>query len=440
MRSTQPPVRFTLLSIQLTALDGYTAGTLVRDEIAARAFSSGPNRPLECNNQIWMGKSASVVDATARAGIQFRSRVIGTRRPRASSWFPARTGLVAGGWLAPGRRGGYSTGRLAIDNGSEAKNFSNPRALGYAGYRNGRWTTHAGVSAARMSVRHAKGDRFRSVHAAGRPTPLWRCEERSDKRAFGLTVETWAEQRFELDLGPWSVFPSAGLRFARYGRRSWKETGAGDLSVSGPAQALTSKEIDLGLLLVRTTRTIPAARLRDVSTRCSATVRRERPYSSRGKTEGGFAVDGLPLARGTFVGRAGMRSSNRKHQRLSQLRNAARQFPAAAPHPDLARSQLATWSAELSPCDASSHALVRKADHILNRLLQLSIDGEHGDAVNVRPDVLSELQGRVGLHDTHAAASTRWHRREPETRRHLLSRAPRRWTPARSTYPPNITR
>ena len=40
----------------------------------------------------------------------------------------------------------------------------------------------------------------------------------------------------------------------------------------------------------------------------------------------------------------------------------------------------------------SSHPFVREADDILDRLLQLAVDGQHGDAVHVRPDVLRKLE------------------------------------------------
>ena len=44
-------------------------------------------------------------------------------------------------------------------------------------------------------------------------------------------------------------------------------------------------------------------------------------------------------------------------------------------------------------------ALVRKTDDLVNRLLQLPIDGEHRDAVHVGPDVLREGQRRVRLQE-----------------------------------------
>ena len=207
-------------------------------------------------------------------------------------------------WLV-GAGGGYATGRLVIDNDSAAKNFSNPRALSYIGYKAGRWTTRAGVSAARMSYDTRRAIDFAALTPLGDQLLFGGVKREATAAPIGLSLETWAEQRVELDLRSWSLFPSAGLRFARYGRRSWTESGAGDLSVSGPAQALASKEMDLGLLLIRTTgRFQPHASgmyrrgLGDRSTRTSLNL--------SGADAGRFAVDGLPLARETFVGRAGM--------------------------------------------------------------------------------------------------------------------------------------
>ena len=45
--------------------------------------------------------------------------------------------------------------------------------------------------------------------------------------------------------------------------------------------------------------------------------------------------------------------------------------------------------------DAGANALIGKGDDFLDRLLQLSVNGEHGNPMNVRPDVLSELRRGV---------------------------------------------
>ena len=92
-------------SMQLTALDAYTAGTLVRDEIAARALSSGLNlrSSAATTNSGWGDPHRWWTRLHAqRVTFDRLSSAHGGRG--ASSWFPAWTGLVARGSLARRRR------------------------------------------------------------------------------------------------------------------------------------------------------------------------------------------------------------------------------------------------------------------------------------------------------------------------------------------------
>ena len=106
-------------------------------------------------------------------------------------------------------------------------------------------------------------------------------------------------------IGSWYVYPSAGLRYARYDRRAWTEDGADALSLAAPDQAFSLKQADVGLWLGRA-----RGRFRPEA---STTYRRglgdRRTMATlelSGLGNGLFVVDGLPLAQDTFVGRAGL--------------------------------------------------------------------------------------------------------------------------------------
>jgi uncharacterized protein with beta-barrel porin domain len=121
----------------------------------------------------------------------------------------------------------------------------------------------------------------------------------------GLATDIWGEERFNAMFGSWSLAPSIGLRYARYGRQAWAENGADALSLTAPDQRLSSKQGDVGLSFNRTT-----GRFRPLA---SGTYRRElsnhataAPLVLSGLADGAFVVDGLPLARDTVVGRAGL--------------------------------------------------------------------------------------------------------------------------------------
>ena len=292
-------------SIQLMALDGETASTLVRDEIAGRARPGGPDsgspgarRSGWGNPHRWWTRlhgqhvNFDRVSSAHGGDGHLRGFLLGL------DWTPTDR------WLA-GAGGGYSTGRLAIDDGSESNSFSSPRALGYIGYRNGRWTTHAGMSAARTSYETRRAINFAALTPLRDGLLFGGVTREATSSPLGLTVETWGEQRLEMDLGSWSFVPSAGLRFARYGRGGWTENGAADLSVSAPAQVVTSREVDAGLSLGRARGRIQphvsGMYRRGLGDRSTRTL-----LQLSDSSDGIFAVDGLPLAGGTFVGRAGL--------------------------------------------------------------------------------------------------------------------------------------
>ena len=114
-------------SIQLTALDGYTAGALVRDEIAARAMSSGPTLPLECERH---GPDGDIRIAGGRDSTGRNSPSIVCHRHKAaagifaascSAWIGRR--WRAGSWV-PGADTRPADWRST--SGSEAKKLLEP--------------------------------------------------------------------------------------------------------------------------------------------------------------------------------------------------------------------------------------------------------------------------------------------------------------------------
>src|SRR5204863_7836897 len=85
----------------------------------------------------------------------------------------------------------------------------------------------------------------------------------------------------------------------------WTEAGAGALSVTAPAQSMRSTQADAGILLTRARGVVQPL--------LSAVYRRElsdpdtmASLALSGSADSTFIVGGLPLARSTFVGRAGL--------------------------------------------------------------------------------------------------------------------------------------
>jgi hypothetical protein len=95
------------------------------------------------------------------------------------------------------------------------------------------------------------------------------------------------------------------VRGAHYARSSWQETDADALSLSGPAHAVDSVQLDGGVRIARTRgRWLPAFE-----------GRYRRELADEGITmtqqlgaapEGLFAVDGLPLTQDSVLSRAGL--------------------------------------------------------------------------------------------------------------------------------------
>ena len=292
-------------SIQLAALDGEASMDLARSQIAERATPGEPdvrfmNRAQSPwgNRHHWWARfngQQATFDGTASArGAEatLHGFALGTDRTFMEKW------LVGIG-------GAYATGKMSLDSIAESTDFTAPRVFGYVGYIRNRWAAHVGTSVARTSYDTRRSFQFAALTPLGDDLLFGGVERKATSHSSGLATDVWGEQRFTGAIGSWSFSPSVGVRYARYGRHALAENGADALSLSAPDQAFSSKQGDAGVTLNRTT-----GRLRPL---VSATYRRElgNPQTAAtlvlpGAGNGTFVVDGLPLARNTFVGRAGL--------------------------------------------------------------------------------------------------------------------------------------
>jgi uncharacterized protein with beta-barrel porin domain len=114
----------------------------------------------------------------------------------------------------------------------------------------------------------------------------------------------WGDWAFTGRLGAWQLRPGAGLRYARYARHAWAETGADALSLTAANQIVPSAQADLDLRVARVLgRFAPFA---------SVSYRRELTDGQTGATlqlsgqaDARFVVNGLTLARDALTTRAG---------------------------------------------------------------------------------------------------------------------------------------
>jgi uncharacterized protein with beta-barrel porin domain len=201
--------------------------------------------------------------------------------------------------------GAYSTGKLTLDGLTESSDATAPRALGYIGYAQDRWTAHVGVSIARIDYDTRRAFQFAARTPLGNDLLFGGVDRRATGASMALATELWGEQRFDARIGSWFLLPSVGVRYGRYDRRAWAEHGADDLSLLAPDQTFTLRQTDASLRVGRST-----GRFRP---HASSTYRRgwgDRQTTARldlsGLPDGAFVVNGSFLARDTIVGRAGL--------------------------------------------------------------------------------------------------------------------------------------
>ena len=291
-------------SRQLEALDGEASMDLVRGEIATRTarapdvrFMRASQSPGDPPSHWWTqfdAQQATFGGTPSAHGAEatLHRFAFGTHRTVIQKW------LVGVG-------GGYTTGKMNLDGLAESSDFTAPRAFGYFGYKKDRWTTHIGTSLTRTTYDSRRAVRFAALTPLGDALLFGGVDRQPTSHSTGLATDVWSEQRLDAAMGSWSISPSVGLRYARAGRHAWSENGADALSLSAPSGAFSSMQGDGGVAIART-----AGRFRPLA---AATYRRQLSNVNNaatlmlsGSTDGAFVVGGLPLARDTFVGRAGM--------------------------------------------------------------------------------------------------------------------------------------
>jgi outer membrane autotransporter protein len=292
-------------SIQLAALDGEANTGLVRKAIAERtapgkadARFMTPAQSRGGNGQHWWAQfhgQQTTFDGTpfARgADATLHGFALGTDRAFAERW------LVGIG-------GAYTTGKIRLGGITESSDLTAPRAFGYVGYVKERWVAQVGTSVARTAYETRRAFRFAARTPLGDDLLFGGVDRQATSHSSGLATDVWGEERFAAAVGSWSFSPGVSVRYARYGRDAWSEKGADALSVAAPDQAFSSTQGDMGLLVTRM-----KSRFRPLA---SATYKRElnnlqtaATLLLSGLADGRFVVGGLPLARDSFVGRAGL--------------------------------------------------------------------------------------------------------------------------------------
>jgi uncharacterized protein with beta-barrel porin domain len=313
-------------SSHLAALEGEAGMDLVRTVIATRDTPAAselrfmnPTRSPWGNRHHWWtqfdAQQATFGGTPAARGADaaLHRFAFGTDRTLANKW------LVGVG-------GGYTTGKMSLDGTAESTTFTAPRVFGYLGYTTHRWVAHVGTSVTRTAYDTRRTFSFAARTPLGDGLLFGGVDRTATSQSSGLARDVWGEQRFNAAVGSWIFAPSVSVRYAHYARRAWAEGGADALSMTAPDQAFSSKLGDVGISLNRT-----QGRIQPL---VSATYRREfsdlrtaATLALPGSTNGTFIVGGLPLARDTFVGRAGMtvRSGNSEISLMYEWRGARSQ-------------------------------------------------------------------------------------------------------------------
>jgi autotransporter-associated beta strand protein len=289
-------------ALQLAALDGESVTDLIRSQSAYRGAIEGaptsPGASFSLGHGLWSRFQTERTEFAAGSlhggTAQTSGFVIGIDRHFADRWLA-------------GLGGSYSWGTLGLEGLQESSDYTAPRVFGLVGYANDRWTWHTGASLARTAYDTRRAFHFtaRLPEAYGSTAIFGGVDRVSTSTPTGIATDVWGDWAVPLQLGTWSVRPTAALRYARYARGGWTERGADALSLSAPDQFVASAQGDAGIHLARVT-----GRVRPTA---SATYRREltngRTTSSLqlgNLTNGVFQVNGLPFAHDTFIGRTGL--------------------------------------------------------------------------------------------------------------------------------------
>src|SRR5205814_426489 len=151
-------------------------------------------------------------------------------------------------WLI-GAGAGYTAGNLSLDGLSESSDYTAPRAFGYMGYLASRWTARLGASVAHNGYVTRRAFGFTAVlpEAFGGGPIFGGMNREATSRPTGLATDLWADWEAPIRLDAWEMRPSVSLRYARYVRSAWSESGAGSLSLSAREEMVPSAQAEAGL-------------------------------------------------------------------------------------------------------------------------------------------------------------------------------------------------
>jgi uncharacterized protein with beta-barrel porin domain len=140
--------------------------------------------------------------------------------------------------------------------------------------------------------------------ALGAATLFGGVDREASSSIAGPSTDFWGDWSFPVPLGGWTLQPGVGLRYARYARHAWSESGADALSLSAQDQFLGSSQADFGVRVMRA-----SGRFRP---NASAAYRRELTSGQTSTTlqltdrpDGIFTINGIPLSPDTLTMRAG---------------------------------------------------------------------------------------------------------------------------------------
>jgi len=294
---------------QLAALDSEAATDLINAAIAVRG-RPGSDVQASAARTAWGAGHRSWIQVNGQHASFAGSADVHGGAANLGGFAAGVDRTVADGWLIGGG-GGYSTGKLTLVGLNGSGQMTTARGFGYVGYASGHWAAHAGAGLA-----WALYDTTRRLGFTARLLPEFGGQpifggvlRQADSTERGLTPEAWGNWQFAAGSDQWSVRPDVGLRYARYGRKAWTETGAHALSLSAPSQSLPSAQASVGLHVERAgNRTGPfgmvAYRRELTDGRVTETVQfSENPANT-------FVVDGLGLARDMVMGGFGFRMAN----------------------------------------------------------------------------------------------------------------------------------
>jgi autotransporter-associated beta strand protein len=283
---------------QLAALDSEAMTNLVRDELVLRTTLDPPQPTPGRRHRMWARVQTldSGFDRSSAHGGDMR----GTQVAWATDW--SRTD----GWLF-GIGGGYTQGTLGLEDLDESSKYAARRGFGYVGYAGRRSAVHAGASMARTGyeIRRKLFFTARLPETFGNQPVFGGVNREATSAPTETATDVWGNWSLSSGIGAWSISPSSGLRYARYSRHAWTESGAGSLSHSAPAFLMESAQADFG---VRAARTFGPFR-----PHVSVIYRREltdgdtlAPVQLSDGPDGFFFVNGAPLTRESTTTRAGV--------------------------------------------------------------------------------------------------------------------------------------